>query len=110
MFSIFYKVCSCFDEGKCNIVFGGLVIEAFNPLRNGKVYYRCSFLHPTMICSILSDRYCSMCISDKSGAHMIPLCLKGKSNKMGDTFISTLLIFNCDIDHDVSPSISPIRW
>ena len=31
-FSIFYKVCSCFDEGKCNIVFGGLVIEAFNSL------------------------------------------------------------------------------
>lgn len=24
-----------------------------------------------------------MCISDKSGAHIIPLCLKGKSNKIG---------------------------
>lgn len=31
-FTIFYKVCSRFDEGKCNIVFGGLVIEAFNSL------------------------------------------------------------------------------
>ena len=47
-----------------------------------------------MTCSICpAERYCRMLTGPMKGAHMMPLCLKGRSNRMGTVSYTHLDVY-----------------